>query len=443
MGNVRVPAFPIGGIGPHDGGGGVRSRGRPGPPPRRGVDERSRMIDSPPAPVTASQPAADPTAAAGADPAAGSLPPCPDPLRHPLRVISWLVTLAAGVASLLAILAVLAAIPVANVLALGYMLEAEGRVARSGRLRDGLPLSGILPRLGAVAVGTWAWLLVVRLVTQAAADAALVAPGSGTALAWERARIATAWGVGLHLAAALFAGGAPTAFVRPIRNARLLLRELRAGTAWSTTAAALERVLDVVRPGRLFWLGLRGYLGALAWLLVPTVLFSALRHTRRPVEVLVTLLGAVLLALVLPVVPFMQARFAADGRWRAFVEVGAVRELYRRAPLAMLLAVVVLYGLSLPLSLLKVLVPPRDALLFITPIFVLTIYPARLVVGWATAQAGRKPRRQWLAVRALALAALVPLLGMFLFLLFLTPTIGALGRRVLFDHHALLLPTPF
>jgi hypothetical protein len=398
----------------------------------------ARMIDSPPGPAcTAPQPPA-------ADPAvAGGLPPCPDPLRHPLRALAWLVTLGAGVVSLLLILAVLAAVPVANIVALGYMLEAEGRVARSGRLRDGLPLSGILPRLGAVAVGCWVWLLVVRLVTQAAADAALVAPGGSVAIVWERARIATACGVGLHLTAALFAGGTLTAFFRPIRNTRLVLREVRAGTAWATAAAALEQVLDVVRPGRLFWIGLQGYLGALAWLVVPTALFSALRHTRRPVEVLVTLVGAVLLAAVLSVVPFMQARFAADGRWRAFCEVGAVRELYRRAPLAMLLAVVVLYGLSLPLSLFKVLVPPRDALLFITPIFMVTIYPARLAVGWATALAGRRPRRQWLAVRALAIAALVPLMGLFLLLLFLTPAIGGLGRQVLFDHHALLLPTPF
>jgi len=46
-------------------------------------------------------------------------------------------------------------------------------------------------------------------------------------------------------------------------------------------------------------------------------------------------------------------------------------------------------------------------------------------------------------VRALAIAALVPLMGLFLLLLFLTPAIGGLGRQVLFDHHALLLPTPF
>ncbi|HMC12220.1 MAG TPA: hypothetical protein VKH44_13055, partial [Pirellulaceae bacterium] len=42
-----------------------------------------------------------------------------------------------GLVSLLACLAVLAAIPIVNLLSLGYLLEASGRVARSGRLRDG------------------------------------------------------------------------------------------------------------------------------------------------------------------------------------------------------------------------------------------------------------------------------------------------------------------
>lgn len=379
-----------------------------------------------------------------AEPAvSATLPPCPSPLSHPLRAIGWFVTLAAGVVSLLAILAVIAAIPVASFVALGYMLEAEGRVVRSGRLRDGLPCSGLLPRLGATAVGIWLWLLVVRLVAQVAADAAVIDPAGAAAAAWERARIAVACGMAIHLALAIFAGGTLAAFFRPLRNARLFLGALRDGTAWSRAAAALDGVLDVVQPGRLFWLGLRGWLGGFIWLVVPTVLFSALRHTRRPVEVIVTLVGAVLLAMVLPAVPFLQASFAADGRLAVFRDVAAARELRRRAPLLTLLAVVVLYGLSLPLYLFKVLVPPRDALLFITPIFVVTIFPARLFVGWVTGIARRRERRAWLPVRVLATCLLLPLLGLFLFLLFLTPTIGALGRSVLFDHHGVLLPTPF
>ena len=38
---------------------------------------------------------------------------------------------------------------------------------------------------------------------------------------------------------------------------------------------------------------------------------------------------------------------------------------------------------------------------------------------------------------------LAALLAAYLFLLFFTPAIDAFGRRTLFDHHALLLPTPF
>jgi hypothetical protein len=39
--------------------------------------------------------------------------------------------------------------------------------------------------------------------------------------------------------------------------------------------------------------------------------------------------------------------------------------------------------------------------------------------------------------------AVLPLLAIYVFLLFFTPAIDAFGRRALFDHHALLLPTPF
>ena len=376
-------------------------------------------------------------------PAFGDLPPFPGLLRHPLRSLGWIVTVGIGLVSLVVLLAIVAAIPVVNFLALGYMLEAEGRVVRSGRLRDGLPFAGALPRLGSIVLGSWAWLLVVRLVTQAAADAALVGPGGPAAVGWQWAQTVAVAAVGLHLVAALFAGGGLVAFFRPIRNLRRLAAAVRAGTAWGTAADALQRGVDRIAPGRLFWLGLRGFAGGLLWLFLPTALFAALRDTTKPIGVVAMLVGGGLLAVVLTWLPFLQARFAAEGRLRAFRDVAAVRELWRRGPIAMLLAVVVLYALSLPLFLFKVIVPPRDAVLFLTPIFILTIYPARLVVGWATHWAATRPRRRWLLVRWPATALLLPLLAIYLFLLFFTPAIDALGRSVLFDHHAILLPTPF
>ncbi len=373
----------------------------------------------------------------------GTLPSCPPPLVHPLRALAWLVTVAAGLASLLLLLAILAAIPVLNLIALGTMLEAEGRVVRSGRLRDGIPFAGALPRLGAVVVGTWIWLLVIRLVTQAAADAALVDPGGPTARAWAAGRAATGIIVGLHLLAALFSGGSFLSFFRPIRNGRRLLAALRRGTAWSDASAALRQVVEAVQPWQLFSLGARGFVGAFLWLLVPTILFSALRDTTKPAGVLLTLIGGALLAVVLSWVPFLQARFAAENRLAVFRDLAAVRELWRRAPIVMLLALAILYGLSLPLYLFKIVAAPRDAVLFLTPIFILTIYPARLAIAWATHRAATRPTRRWLLLRWPVTAILIPLLVLYVFLLFFTPAIDALGRRALFDHHALLLPTPF
>lgn len=394
--------------------------------------------------------AADPMSADGtnrsfpADPTEfGRLAPCPSPWRHPFRAVGWLVMVGTGCLSLLLILAILAAIPGVNFLALGTMLEAEGRVVRSGRLRDGVPFAGALPRLGAFVVGTWLWILLIRLVTQASADAALIDPGGPTARFWAIVRIVTSLAVGFHLVATWFSGGAFASFFRPLRNGRRLVAAIRAGTAWQTATEALARVIEAVQPGALFFLGLRGFIGTFLWLVFPTLLFSTLRDTTKPGQVLVTLAGAILLAVVLAWVPFLQARFAAEQRMNVFRDIATVREWWRRAPVVMLLALVILYGLSLPLYMLKIVAAPRDAVLFLTPIFILTIYPARLAVGWATHRALHRPTRRWLLLRWPVAAAVLPLLAIYVFLLFFTPAIDAFGKRALFDHHALLIPTPF
>ena len=353
------------------------------------------------------------------------LPPCPSPRHHPFRALGWLFLVGTGLASLLLLLAILAAIPIVNLLALGTMLEAEGRVVRSGRLRDGIPFAGALPRLGGIVIGTWLWLLVIRFVTQASADAALIDPGGPSARGWALVRFAVSLLVGFHLLATWFFGGSLPSFFRPVRNGRRLLRALRAGTAWGTASEALAQIIDAVQPGRLFSLGLRGFVGTFLWLLLPTLLFSFLGDTTKPGQVLVTLLGAILLGIVLAWVPFLQARFAAEQRLAVFRDLGTVRELWRRAPVF------------------KIVAAPRDAVLFLTPIFILTIYPARLAVGWATHRAQARPARAWRLLRWPVTALLVPVLALYLFLLFFTPAIDAFGKRALFDHHALLIPTPF
>ena len=87
-----------------------------------------------------------------------------------------------------------------------------------------------------------------------------------------------------------------------------------------------------------------------------------------------------------------------------------------------------------------------------TLIFIASIYPARIVTGWAYHRATMRPAHitrdwRWMLKRvvmpALSLALMLPLLGLYVFLLYFTQFIGEHGKAVLFEHHALLLPVPF
>ena len=91
----------------------------------------------------------------GVDVTSYRLPPCPHILRNPFRFAGWLIRAVFGIASLTLLLAVIAAIPIVNFLTLGYLLEVEARVARTGKLRDAFLLLDVAPRIGSIVLGTW------------------------------------------------------------------------------------------------------------------------------------------------------------------------------------------------------------------------------------------------------------------------------------------------
>jgi hypothetical protein len=208
---------------------------------------------------------------------------------------------------------------------------------------------------------------------------------------------------------------------------------------------ASAEIASFVRGLRLrhhFSLGLRGFLGAFAWLFVPTAFFAATNKTEG-LPIIITILGGILLIPVLAWLPFLQARFATENRLPAMFELRAIRELFCRAPIAWLLAIIGVYLLSFPLYLLKVVLLPQDAMWFVTLVFIVSIYPARLLTGWAYGRAIRKERRAWFGIRWTARGLMVPLLALYTILLFLTQFVGTHGKGVLFEHHAFLLPSPF
>jgi hypothetical protein len=379
--------------------------------------------------------------------AEGRLPPFPHPFRHPLRTIAWIVRCLFGLASLILLLAVIAAVPIVNFLALGYLLEVEGRLARTGKLRNAFPLLGLAPRVGSIVLGVWLWLLPLRLLSSAAADAHLIDPGSRADLAF---RIGTqfAWVfITIHLCLALARGGTLACFFTPVRGI-WLIRRLWAGDYFDVASRTIRDFVARLRLRHHFWLGLRGFVGAFLWLILPTALYAAARQSEG-IQILVTFLGGLLLVLAFAWVPFLQAHFAAQNRFGAFRELGIAGELVVRAPFAWMLALFVVYALSLPLYLFKVVLPPSDAMWGVTLVFIVSIYPARVITGWAYSRSARKMRdrgRLHPVLRILAVAGLpvvtFPLIGFYVFMLFFSQFIGAEGKAELFQHHAFLLPWP-
>ena len=90
-----------------------------------------------------------------------------------------------------------------------------------------------------------------------------------------------------------------------------------------------------------FWLGLRGFVGALLWLILPVGLLLMATKLPAVAAALLTLPALLLLLIVAIHLPFLQAHFAHSGRFTAMFEWREVRARFRRAPLAFWLALLV------------------------------------------------------------------------------------------------------
>lgn len=366
----------------------------------------------------------------------------PPLFRHPLRFLWWLAETLFAWAGLVFFLAILSAVPLLNFISLGYMLEAEARIGRSGRFLDGFPLRPFIPRIATSFIGIILVLLPLWILSSFSRDASVIAPGSSIARRWEIALTILSFAGAFHLIASLAWGGTLVSFFRPIRNGRWLWKQIRTLTLFQTITDGTLEFLRELRPGYHFRLGFRAYCAAFFWLVLPTFLFASLRKTEG-LPGLIVIVGGILLAIVLSWVPFLQARLAVENNWRCAFQLKTVRELNRRAPWCWLPAIVVTYALSIPLYFTTVILPPRDALWMVNLLFIICIYPARMVVGWAYAQSTRRDVRANFLWRWSASLATLALLGAYVFFLYFSQLIGQQGKLVLFEHPSLLLPVPF
>ena len=343
-----------------------------------------------------------------------------------------------GVLSLLLGLSILAALPVLQLLSLGYLLESSGRVARTGRLRDGLIGVRRSARVGGVVVGTWLALVPPWLVGSFAVSAELIDPGGPVAKGWRVALAVVTVLAAFHIAAAWARGGQLRHFLWPLGHPVWLYRKLRQGGLYVESRDGLWTYAATLRLPYYFRIGLIGFLGTLAWIIPPALLIGA--GQRFP---LVGVLGALMLAVVVSFLPFLQVRFAVEGRASAFFAPRAVRDRFRRAPWAFAFSLLVMLLASVPLYLLKVEMIPREAAWLPSLVFVAFLAPARLLIGWAYARSGRRDLPRHWTLRLLGRLAIILIAPFYVLVVVLAQYTSWGGVWSLYEQHAFLLPVPF
>jgi len=362
-------------------------------------------------------------------------------MRRRLRAIGSGLDWLFGLVSIITGLAALSVIPIVNFLTLGYMLHASGRVAATGKLRAGFIGIRKASRLGSFFLGGWLVFLPVRILSGLWKDAEIIAPGSSTARGWRATvLILTALAV-LQIISASVRGGRLRHFLRPAP-----IRFYR----WLSTPDKFQNirnaVVDYIAGLRLpyyFWLGARGFLGALIWLLVPVgTLIAAAQLAPDKGGAILSFLGGFLLMFVASALPFLQANFALENNFRALFAFRQVRQMFKRAPLAFWLALFITLLFALPLYLLKIELPPREIAWLPSLLFVVFIFPARLLTGWAVNRANRREQPRHWFFRAMSRLALAPVLLFYVLVVYLSQYLAWNGSLSLFEQHAFMAPAP-
>jgi hypothetical protein len=227
-------------------------------------------------------------------------------LRVIVRVVLHNIALAAewmfGVISLILGLAILAALPVAQFLSMGYFLESSARVAQSGKLRDGIIGVRRAARVGGLIAGAWLSTVPLWLVGSYARTADLVDPGGKIAAGWRFFQLIIVVLTFLHIGLACMRGGRLRHFLIPFGNPFWLRRRLRQGGLYTEARDGLWNFLVSLHLPRYFRFGLIGFIGTLSWLIVPAVLISS-GGKFPPLGVI----GVILLAVIVPFLPLTRS----------------------------------------------------------------------------------------------------------------------------------------
>jgi hypothetical protein len=355
------------------------------------------------------------------------------------RAASWIDWMF-GFAAVMVLVAVCSVIPALNLLSLGYLLHVSGAVARSGKWRDGFIGVRKASVIGSAAAGAWVVMWPARIASEFWRDAETIAADSHVVMIWKAGTLMLFALTLIHIVWACLRGGRWWHFLWP---APLKLHHwLKSADSFSQVNQALHTYVLGLRLPFYFWLGVRGFAGALAWLGVPAgILFTA---TRMPPggALALSLFGGLLLLFVVIHLPFLQAHLAETQRFQAIFDIREVRRRFLRAPIAFCMAFFITVLLAVPLYLLKIELTPRELSWLPALLFVICIFPARLLTGWAISRAQRREAPQHGFWRWTARLGIFPMALAYVIVVYAAPYLSWNGVWSLLEQHAFLVPAP-
>jgi hypothetical protein len=341
--------------------------------------------------------------------------------------------------SLTVLLAVIAAVPIVQLVSLGYLLRAAANLSSGQPWRTALPGLKLAGRIATFAMLSALLWLPVWLVTDLSYSVQLLRPGTAQATAWRVAAflIAFIWLTWISWAA--MRGGRWWHFLwpRPVRFVKQIWRP----ATWNKAADDLWALFERTRCLDLWWLGLRAAIGALIWLVIPaSLMIIGLRADQMKIAPLLGLIGAISLTWVMLYLPFLQVLMAESNRHQDLFNVREVRRRFRHAPLAMGFSLILLLALALPLYLLRIEATPEELTWLPSLFCVALMFPSKLALGAAMGYAARRPKprnfvMRWSA-RLLAVAASLTYVGA----LYIAQFIAWQGIYIMYFQHAVLVP---
>ena len=347
--------------------------------------------------------------------------------------------------SLVTLLAVMTALPLIQLIAFGYLLDVAGKLASGAAVGQAIRWRAVAGRIG-MAVFALALLgLPIRLLTHYAAVADVVSPGTQD-VGWLRlGAVALTILAMVHLSWAWARGGRLAHYLWPAPL--LWLSRFWRPSTWLSAADRLIAMIRSLEIPRLFWLGARGAIGTLIWLLPGTVIIAANRNGTTGFAGLIGAIAFVCMGIALLYLPMLQANFAAENRFSAIFAVRQVRRDFRVAPWAWFGAMfLTLVLLPIPLYLLKIEPPPPELIWLPTWFFIALMLPARVASGLALRRARSKPEGTsfWAFSSRWIVRLLMPaVVGVYLLFVYLSQYVSWDGLQTWVQQHAVLVPVPF